>query len=153
MVVRAGDRVVEIYERFGTKLCEHEREARGAGVDVTADGHRKRAHAVSHDQLLLIFKEWGPVAETFATALVERQRYRRKHLAAILSLQDRFSVNDIVAALEHAQKYRAYSARDVERILEAKAQPRHFADRMASAVRRQVRETFEQTPVSKREPA
>ena len=101
----------------------------------------------------MIFKEWGPAAETFARALVERQRYRRKQLSAILAMQDRFSVGDIVAALEHADRYRAYDARDVERILEAKARPRQFADRMAAAVKRQVRKTLGQTPVSKREPA
>ena len=153
VVVRAGAARVELYERFGTKLCEHARQPRGAGRDVTADAHRKRTHAVSHDQLLLIFKEWGPAAETFARALVERQRYRRKQLSAILAMQDRVSVGDIVAALEHADRYRAYDARDVERILEAKARPRQFADRMAAAVKRQVRKTLGQTPVSKREPA
>lgn len=153
VVVRADDRVVQIYERFGARICEHGREPRGAGVDVTAPTHVKRSRALGHDELLTIFSEWGPDAERFARAVVERQRYRRMQLAAILALQEHFAVDDIVAALAHADRYRAYDARSVERIVEAHATPRRFADRMASAVRRQVRQTFGDTPVSKREPA
>lgn len=153
VVVRADDRLVAIYERFGAKLCEHARSPRGAGAHVSTPEHIKRSRTVGHDALVAVFHEWGPDAGRFAEAVVERQRYRRKQLAAILALQERFAVDDIVDALAHATRYRAYDAQSVARIVETRATPRRFADRMASAVRRQVRQTFGDTPVSKREPA
>lgn len=153
VVVRADARCIEILDRVGTRLCEHERAARGARLDVVAPEHVRRTRAVSHDQLVEVYREWGPSAEAFAHAVIERQRYRRKHLAAVLALQGRFAVDDIVAALEHAMRYGAHDAASVERILEAKATPTGPADRIAAAVKRRVRQTFDQTPVSKREPA
>lgn len=151
VVVRADERTIEIRERFGTCLVSHTRAPRGAGREVTAPEHVKRVRSVGHDQLLAIFAEWGPDAERFAAEVIQRKRYRRQQLAEILALQDRFAVDDIIDALNHAARYRAFDAASVVRIVEARAEPRTYDDQVAAAVRKHVQQTFGQKPVSKRE--
>lgn len=151
LVVRASERAVILHEEMGARLCEHARAPRGARLEVTAPEHALRTHRVSHDTLLRVFEDWGQEAAAFARAVVDTQRERRRHLAAILALQDTYSAADIVRALEHAARYRAYDAGSVTRILEATAVPRRFEDRMADKLRDHVRDTMAGFPVARRE--
>lgn len=68
----------------------------------------------------------------------------------ILKLQVTWSVDDIVAAIEHATKYDAFDARAIERILEARFRPRRLAEQIADATRTQIRDAMREHPVEQR---
>jgi len=55
-----------------------------------------------------------------------------------------------LAAIEHASRYAAYGAQDIERILKAKATPRTYEDHLAARARDQIRRTMADTPVRQR---
>lgn len=71
----------------------------------------------------------SPSAEDFATKLRLRKRTPGPELDYILKLQVTWSVDDIVAAIEHATKYGAFDGRAIERILEARLRPRRWPSR------------------------
>ncbi len=152
VVVRADEHTVELYEERGAKLCEHPRAPRGAQQTIVTPGRSKRKHRVDTSVLMGVFEGWGDEAAAFAKELTERQRTSRHQLAEILALQDRYSADDIVGALVHATKYRAYDAPAVARILEARATPRRFSDRVDARIRAHVRDTMAALPVTRREP-
>jgi hypothetical protein len=93
---------------------------------------------------------WGPSAEDFATKLRLRKRTPGPELDHILKLQVTWSVDDIVAAIEHATKYGAFDGRAVERILEARFRPRRLAEQIADATRAQIRDAMRDHPVEQR---
>ena len=89
-------------------------------------------------------------AEDFATKLRRRKRTPGPELDHILKLQVGWSVDDIVAAIEHAAKYDAFDARAIERILEARFRPRRLAEQIADATRNQIRDAMRGHPIEQR---
>jgi transposase len=148
--VRADEQRVQLYDEQANPLAEHERRLRGEGSDVMDPGHQPRTQRVPHAVLLARFEAWGEPAVAYAKEVVRRQRYHRQQLAQILLLQERYSAQDLVAAMQHARRYGAYSARDVARVLEARATPRQPAEVLADAVRAHIRTSLGDSPVAQR---
>ena len=67
-----------------------------------------------------------------------------------MKLQVTWSVDDIIASIEHATKYGAFDGRAVERILEARFRPRRLAEQIADATRTQIRDAMREYPVEQR---
>ncbi|HHH27191.1 MAG TPA: IS21 family transposase, partial [Polyangiaceae bacterium] len=129
--VRADDERVEVFDGQATRIAEHERQPRGADVDVTAVAHRVVRKRVSYDILLGRFAEWGDEAHAYAQELKRRKRYGRAQLVAILELQRTYRADDILAAICHAKTFGAYDAQQLMRILELRATPRTLEDQLA----------------------
>jgi transposase len=146
--VCVGPGRLEIFDRGVHALAELERIPDGAGKVAASDRKRRGRYDVT--LLQARFAAWGPVAEDFATKLRLRKRTPGPELDHILKLQVTWSVDDIVAAIEHATKYDAFDARAVERILEARFRPRRLAEQIADATRTQIRDAMREHPVEQR---
>ena len=146
--VCVGPDQLEVFDRGVHLIAQHARIRDGAGQ--TAASERKRRGRYDITLLQERFAAWGPSAEDFATKLRLRKRTPGPELDHILRLQVTWSVDDIVAAIEHATKYGAFDGRAVERILEARFSPRRLAEQLAAATRIQIRDAMRDHPVEQR---
>jgi hypothetical protein len=76
------------------------------------------------------FAELGPLAVRFLEALLAAQRCGWDHAQKVLTLLGIYRREDLLAALERAVRYGAYSAKSIERILAVQARPKTCWDRM-----------------------
>lgn len=146
--VCVGPDRLEIFDRGVHAIGEHARIPDGAGQTAASD--RKRRGRYDITLLQERFAAWGPAAEDFAAKLRLRKRTPGPELDHILKLQVTWSVDDIVAAIEHATKYGAFDGRAIERILEARFRPRRLAEQIADATRAQIRDAMRDHPVEQR---
>ena len=79
------------------------------------------------------FAELGPVAVRFLDGLLRGQRYGKDQAARCWRLLGSYARADVLAALERAVRFGAYSLGAVERILAAQAQPKSVLDALADA--------------------
>lgn len=96
------------------------------------------------------FAELGPVAVRFLEGLVQAQRYSKEQAHRVLALLSTYTRADVVAALERAVRYGAYSLAAVERILAAQARPRTVLEALAEEERRSLPTAFTADPVPPR---
>jgi transposase len=113
---------------YGVALHEIARHALvppGANQRVTNPAHAPgRDDKRRHEQLAERFAELGPVGPPFFEALVRERRYGKDEAQRILALLATYTRADLVAALDRASRYHAYSLTAIERILAAQAQPK-----------------------------
>lgn len=149
VVVRVTEDEVFIYDSDIKEIARHELAPRGQREPVVNSDHRpkkKRRHDI--DALAARMSELDEVGALFAGGVLSRQRYRGSHLAQVLALQERYSADDLVAAIGRAVRYRAYDASVVQRILEASATPRLLPNTSQQAARSQLRSVL--TPTTPR---
>jgi hypothetical protein len=96
------------------------------------------------------FAELGPVAAQFLAGLLASQRYGREQAHKLLALQSSYARADVLAALERAVRFGAYSLGAVERILAAQAQPKSVLETLADQDRRRLPSHLSDNPVSPR---
>jgi transposase len=77
------------------------------------------------------FAELGPLAVRFLEGLLAAQRCGWDHAQKVLALLGIYRREDLLAALERAVRYGAFSAKSIERILAVQARPKTCWDRMA----------------------
>jgi hypothetical protein len=77
------------------------------------------------------FAEMGPLAVRFLEGLLAAQRCGWDHAQKVLTLWGIYRREDLLAALERAVRYGAFSAKSIERILAVQARPKTCWDRMA----------------------
>ncbi len=82
------------------------------------------------------FTELGPAAARFLEGLVQAQRYSKDQAHRVLALLGTYARADVIAALERAVRYGAYSLAAVERILAAQARPKSVLESLAEEERR-----------------
>ena len=146
--VCVGPDRLEVFDRGVHAITELERLPDGAGKTAASD--RKRRGRYDITLLQERFAAWGPSAEDFATKLRLRKRTPGPELDHILKLQVTWSIDDVVAAIDHATKYGAFDARAVERILEARFRPRRLAEQIADTTRTQIRDAMREHPIEQR---
>jgi len=145
----AAERVF-IYDGGARLLATHERAPRGAKQAQELSEHR-RASRIDIDQVIARFALWGEEASTFATRLRARQRYAGRELSAVLTLQSRYRVEDILRAIRHALEFDACHAKAVDRILQVQATPLDLQDVVAHRIRADIRRALHRAPVRQRE--
>lgn len=137
VVVRVTEDEVFIYDSDLNDIARHRRAPKEQVEPVEDPKHRtrkKRRHDIN-----VLAKRMGELCEhgaEFATGVLKKQRYRGSHLAQVLGLLERYSADDMNAALERAVRYRAFDAQMVQRILEASATPRVLPDTALEAAQR-----------------
>ena len=113
---------------YGPRLQEvtrHALEPAGAGKRVTKPEHAPgRDEKRRHEQLAQRFGELGPEGPRFFEELVRARRYGKDEAHRVLALLATYARADLVAALDRAVRYRAFSLTAVERLLAAQAQPK-----------------------------
>ena len=84
------------------------------------------------------FDEMGEVASRFFAELVKRRRYGKDEGYKILALLETYHRRDLLAALERALRYGAYSRSAIERILAVSATPKTSLDKLADKEQQQL---------------
>ena len=77
------------------------------------------------EQLAQRFAEFGAAGTRFLEGLLASTRYGKNQAERVLSLMAAYSRQDVLAALERAVQYGAFSLAAIQRILAARSQPRH----------------------------
>lgn len=123
--VRITETELVVYGPGLKEVTRHTLESPGAGTRVTKPEHAPgRDEQRRHEQLAARFSELGPEGPHFFEALVRTRRYGKDEAHRVLALLGTYARADLVAALQRACRYRAFSLAAVERILAAQAQPK-----------------------------
>ena len=132
----------------------------GASSPAAADGDGPRAAREEHRpaidtrqrQAVLRerFAELGPLAIRFLEGLIQSQRYGKDQAHRVLALLGTYTRADVVAALERAVRYGAYSLAAVERILAAQAHPKGVLEDLAEEERRHLPPGLANDPIGPR---
>lgn len=146
--VRASEAEVSIAAGAAQTIATHPRAARGAGLHVPPPVKRQRRRPAS--ELLACLEGWSAEARRYGERLLHKKRYGRAELAYVCDLQKTYAVEDMLAAMGHGHRYGAYGARELERILELRAEPRTFEDRLAEGAREHIRQAMSTAPVQQR---
>lgn len=144
LTIKATEREVFIYSPHLELIATHERRPFGAGEKVEDPGHR-RSMKVRYglEPVKARFLEIGEAAEVFVAGL--KERYPRNcgfHARYILQLKQRYHADDINRALAHAEKYRAFDAKAIERILVATAKERSLESVRNDAARQALQQAL-----------
>jgi transposase len=133
--VRVTEEEVIVYDPQLAEVARHRLLPRAAtGQRQEQPGHRPAADVQQRDAWLRErFAALGPVAERFLAGLLQAQRYGRDQARRVLALLGSYARADLVAALQRAARYSAYSAAAVERILAAQARPKGALEALAEA--------------------
>jgi len=150
LCVRVTQDRVHIYDSVARLLATHERAPRQAHEDRSLPEHARRRR-IDIDKVEQHFQIWGEEAATFAARLRQRQRYAGRELSSILTLQSRYCVEDILAAIGHALAYDACNAKALERILQVRATPLDLHDVVADRIRAEIRRALRRAPVRQRQ--
>lgn len=101
-------------------------------------------------QLAERFAELGETGRRFLEGLLRMQRYGKDQAQRVLALLGNYTRQDLIAALERAIHYGAYSHAAVERILSVQARPKSAWETMAEEERRHLPPWLDENPVSPR---
>jgi transposase len=150
--VRVTEAEVIIYSPRAEEIARH------ALLPRTATGQRSvhKAHRPSEDarlrqaQLEERFAELGEIGHRFLEGLLRTQRYGKDQAQRVLALLGAYARGDLIAALERAARYGAYSHAAVERILSVQAQPRSTLETLAEHEQRHLPPWLDEEPVCPR---
>ena len=130
--VRITDEAVTIYSPRLERLARHVRFPRTERLRQSRQPeHLPPRDLVRRREILRArFAELGSVAGRFLEGLLAAQRCGWDHAQKVLTLLGIYRREDLLAALERAVRYGAYSAKSIERILAVQARPKTCWDRM-----------------------
>jgi hypothetical protein len=120
---------------------------------VTGESVRSKEHEPADDgekkyeALKERYGELGETASRFFEGLIQRRRYGKDEAQKILALLETYRREDLLAAIERAVQYGAYSRSAIERILAVKATPKTALDQMADQEARQLKSLLGDLPV------
>ncbi|HKI37623.1 MAG TPA: IS21 family transposase [Gemmataceae bacterium] len=150
--VRVTETEVIVYGARLEEIARHRLWPRGqTGQRSEEKAHRPSADPRRHEALLRQrFAELGPLGERFLDGLLRGQRYGKEQALKLLALQGSYTRVDLLAALERAVRFGAYTLSAVERILAAQARPKSCFDVLAEQERRHLPASLRDNPVSPR---
>ncbi len=96
------------------------------------------------------YEELGSVAVRFLEGLVQHRRYGKDEAHKILALLETYHRHDLLAAIERAVRYGAYSRSAIERILAIQATPKTALDTLAEKEQQQLSSLLGDDPVRPR---
>jgi transposase len=150
--VRVTEAEVIIYDPHLEEIARHVLlPASASGQKQTQPAHHPSADpqhrgAMLHER----FCELGPVAERFWDGLLRNQTQGKHQAQRVLALLSSYTRADVLAALERAVRYGAYSHAAVERILAVQAQPKSVLDTLAEGDRAHLAPLLQNQPVPPR---
>jgi transposase len=108
------------------------------------DGEKK------YEVLKQRYEELGPVALRFLEGVIRHRRYGKDEAHKILALLETYHRHDLLAAIERAVRYGAYSRSAIERILAIRATPKTALDTLAEKEQQQLKFLLGDEPVRPR---
>lgn len=153
LTLKADEQTVRIYSQNLELVATHERAPAGARQRVEDPSHhRTKRERYGLEPLREAILALGPAAAEFLAGLEKRQsRNAGFHARFILDLRQEYAADDIHRALQHALRYQAFDGKAIERILQARAQPRtleHVRHEQARATLRKALPKVEQRPLA-----
>lgn len=145
---------VIVYSPAVAEIARHRLYPRGTSQQRSVDRtHRPRDDAPELLTLLRErFTELGPTARRFLDGLLRDQRYGKNQARRVLTLLGSYARKDLIAALDRAVRFGAYSVAAVERILAAQARPKSILEALADDQRHRLQPLLDE-PVSPRSTA
>ncbi|MHC4853829.1 MAG: IS21 family transposase [Planctomycetota bacterium] len=140
---------------YGTQIDEIARHTLFP-VTVTGQKREEKSHRPPRDQqrrqeaLQQRFHELGDVAVRFLDGLRQSQRQCWTQAEQVLALSGTYHRRDLLAALERAVQYSAYSLKSVQRILAVQTRPKTTFDRLADESRRHLSSLLTDDPTPPR---
>jgi transposase len=124
--VRVTENEVLVYNAQMEVIAKHALLSdRTSGLAQVDPAHApSRSQRVQVEQLQRRFAELGDVALRFLEGLLRRQRYGKHQALRVLSLLRTWHRKDLLAAMDRAVRYHAYSLSSLERILAVQATPK-----------------------------
>jgi len=152
--LRVTEEEVIIYSPAVAEIARHRLCPRGTSQQRSVDrAHRPRDNAPEHLTLLRErFSELGTSARRFLDCLLRDQRCGKNQARRVLALLGTYTRKDLLAALERAVRFGAYSAQAVERILAVQAKPKSVLETLADDERRHLQALLDE-PVPPRSTA
>jgi transposase len=131
--VRILEDEVIIYSTSLEEIARHRRVSSAqSGVRQTSKSHHPADDPRERELLLRQrFSELGPVAVQFFDGLVQKQTYAKLQAQQLLVLLAQYQRADVLAALERAVRFGAFSLAAMRRILAAQARPKPLLDELA----------------------
>ncbi len=131
--VRVTETEVIIYGPHVQEIARHPLWPRTAtGQRSLQSAHRPAEDARQRQaQLQERYAELGDTAVRFLEGVLRSQRYGKDHAQRVLALLGTYARADVLAALERAVRYGAYTHTAVERILAVQAQPKSLLQTLA----------------------
>lgn len=121
------------------------------GETVRAKEHEAADEGEKKYQVLLErYAGLGETAGRFFEGLIQRRRYGKDEAQKVLALLETYRREDLVAAIERAVQYGAYSRSAIERILAVTATPKTALDQMADQEAKQLKSLLDDHPVPPR---
>jgi transposase len=153
--VRITPTEIIIYGPDITEMARHSLlPATPMGQKRTIKNHRPGPDPRRKQELLRQrFEELGDPSALFFDQLIRTQRYGKDEAQRILALLVTYRQEDLRAALERANLFRAFSLSAVERILAATAEPRPALDSVDEQARQHLDELLRQDPLPPRSTA
>lgn len=114
-----------VYDRRIQQRARHSLVQGQTGQRRTDPAHRPPKDArLQLEVLRQRFAELGDIASRFLEGLLKQQRYGKHQASRVLALLNAFERQDLLAAMERAVRYHAYSLASLERILNNQATPK-----------------------------
>jgi transposase len=150
--VRITETELIVYSPEVSEVGRHRLFARGTtGERSILKSHRPVANRQEQQALLRRrFAELGPIASCFLDGLIRDQRYSKEQAFKVLALQSTYARVDLLAALDRAVRFGAYSLDAIERILAASAKPQSILDALADRERERLPAHLRDEPVMPR---
>ncbi len=146
-----ADEVI-IYSPAVVEIARHRLCPRGTVGQRCGERQQRPTREDVREQELLLrerFAELGTPAQRFLEGLLRDQRYGRSQARRVLALSGTYTIKDLLAALERAVRFGAYSVGAVERILAAHARPKSMLqaliDETSEATRQHLQPLLEES--------
>jgi len=128
---------------YGPQVEEIARHAlwspKATGQQIVRKEHRPTEDSRQRQaQLEQRYAELGATGRRFLEGLLQAQRYGKDQAQRVLALLGAYARQDLIAALERAVRYGAYSHAAVERILSLQARPKGVLETLAAEERRHL---------------
>ncbi len=123
---------------------------------LTGQAHLEKEHQPRDDRdkkyevLKQRYQELGSAAVRFLDGLIKHRRYGKDEAHKILTLLQTYQRHDLLAAIERAVRYGAYSRSAIERILAIRATPKTALDTLAEKEQQQLKSLLGDDPVRPR---
>jgi len=96
------------------------------------------------------FGELGPIAVQFLDGLLQKQTQGKLQAQQLLALVAHYQRDDVLAALERAVRFGAFSLAAIRRILAAQARPKRLLDELAGLHKDALDPSLRQEPIGPR---
>ena len=141
-----------VYDPDIRAMARHQRLSGSAAANYRTPHQHRPGPDLRRKQELLRgrFEELSTDAVSFFDQLLRTRRFGKDEAVRILGLLSTYRQQDLVAALQRAHRYRAFSFAAVERILGAFAEPRSALESIDNQAREHLDELLRENPVPPR---